>query len=183
MGITPDEIRAIIITHCHWDHIGCAKELKEITGAKIVVHKNEKDLLTKGELAAPPGVTRWGRLFGAILFRWSNKIPLKPCGVDVVIEEEEVSLEEYGIKGKIVFTPGHSPGSISVVLDSGEAFVGDMAMNGLPLTVGPSLPIFADDVPALKNSWQKLVHIGVKKIYPAHGGPFPIEKLLRKINS
>jgi glyoxylase-like metal-dependent hydrolase (beta-lactamase superfamily II) len=66
-------------------------------------------------------------------------------------------------------------------LDSGDAFVGDMAMNGLPLTLGPTLPIFAEDVSVLKNSWRKLINRGVKTIYPAHGTPFPIEKLLKKV--
>ena len=70
---------------------------------------------------------------------------------------------------------------VSVLLDSGDAFVGDMAMNGLPLTLGPSLPIFAEDMSAVKNSWRKLIGMGVKKIYPAHGKPFPIEKLIRKV--
>ena len=75
----------------------------------------------------------------------------------------------------------YHPGSISVVLDSGDAFVGDMAMNGLPLTIGPNLPIFAEDLSALKDSWRKLIDMGVKKIYPAHGKPFSIEKLMKKI--
>jgi len=68
-----------------------------------------------------------------------------------------------------------------VVLDSGDAFVGDMAMNGLPLTIGSNLPIFAEDMLALQSSWRKLINMGVKKIYPAHGNPFPIEMLLNKV--
>ena len=68
-----------------------------------------------------------------------------------------------------------------MVLDSGDAFVGDMAMNGLPLTIGPNLPIFAGDISLLKNSWKKLIDKGVKKLYPAHGKPFPVEKLVKKV--
>jgi len=181
IGINPKEIKAIVITHCHWDHIGCTKEIKDMTGAKVVVQKYEKNILVKGELAMPPGVTRWGKIFGAFLNSWSKRFSIKPSEVDIVIGEEDYSLEEFGIKGNIVFTPGHSPGSISVVLDSGNAFVGDMAMNGLPLTIGPNLPIFAEDMPALKNSWKKLIDKEVKKIYPAHGKPFPVGKLIRKV--
>lgn len=99
-------------------------------------------------------------------------------GAKVIVQKNEKNIL---IKGKIVFTPGHSPGSISVVLDSGDAFVGDMAMNGLPLTTRPNLPIFAEDMTAVKNSWRKLIDKGVKKIYPAHGKPFPIEKLMNKV--
>ena len=180
-GINPKEIKALIITHCHWDHIGCAKKIKDITGAKVMVHKYEKDILIKGDPVMPPGVTRWGKILGFFINKLSKKFSIEPTEVDIVVGEEDFPLEKFGIKGKIVFTPGHSPGSISVVLDSGDAFVGDMAMNGPPLTIGPNLPIFAEDMPALKNSWRKLIDMGVKKIYPAHGKSFPIEKLMKKV--
>ncbi len=181
IGTNPQEIKALVITHCHWDHIGCTKEIKDLTGAKVVVQQYEKNTIETGELAMPPGVTRWGKIFGAFVNNWSKKFTIEPSEVDIVIGEEDYPLEEFGIKGKIVFTPGHSPGSISVVLDSGDAFVGDMAMNGLPLTIGPNLPIFAEDMSVLKNSWRKLIDMGVKKIYPAHGKPFPVEKLMKKV--
>ncbi len=181
LSINPNEIKALVITHCHWDHIGCAKKIKDLTGAKVLVQKNEKTILTKGEPVMPPAVTRWGKIFGPLVKGLSKKHPTEPCEVDIVVGEQDYPLEEFGIKGKIVFTPGHSPGSMSVVLDSGDAFVGDMAMNGLPLTIGPNLPIFAEDMPALKNSWKRLIDKGVRKIYPAHGKPFPIEKLINKV--
>ena len=181
IGVDPKEIKAIVITHCHWDHIGCTKKIKDMTGAKVVVQEYEKDILVKGEMAVPPSVTLWGKILAAFLKGWSKKFSIEPSEVDIVIGEEDYSLEEFGIKGKIVFTPGHSPGSISVVLDSGDAFVGDMAMNGLPLTIGPNLPIFAEDMSALKNSWRKLIDKGVEKIYPAHGKPFAVEKLMKKV--
>jgi glyoxylase-like metal-dependent hydrolase (beta-lactamase superfamily II) len=180
-GIHPKEIKAIIITHCHWDHIGCAKKIKEMTAAKVVVQKYEKNVLIKGEPLMPPGVTRWGKILGAFIKRLSRKFSIDPCEVDIVIGEEDYPLEQFGIKGKIVFTPGHSQGSISVLLDSGDAFVGDMAMNGLPLTIGPNLPIFAEDLSAVKTSWRKLIDKGVKTIYPAHGKSFPVSKLMKKV--
>lgn len=181
LGIDPKEIKAIIITHCHWDHIGCTKNIKDMTGAKVVVQKHEKSNLEKGEPATPPGVTRWGKILGTFIGSWGRKFSIEPCEGDIVIGEDDYSLKEFGINGKIVFTPGHSPGSISIVLDSGDAFVGDLAMNGPPLTIGPNLPIFAEDLTVLKDSWKKLVDMGVKRIYPAHGKPFPIEKLMKKI--
>ena len=151
-----------------------------MTRAKVVVHKNEKNMLEKGQLKVPPGVTRWGKIMGVLLKGIGRKISTEPNKVDIVMEEEDFSLEEFGIPGKIIFTPGHSLGSISVVLESGEAFVGDTAMNSFPLTIGPNLPIFAEDLSALRNSWRKLIDKGAKKIYPGHGKPFDIEKLTEK---
>ena len=181
LNIDPKEIKAMVITHTHWDHIGCAKMIKDLTGAKVIVQKHEKEILLNGDPVIPPAVTLWGKILGALVKKMSKKFSIEPCEVDIVIGEEDYSLEEFGIKGKIIFTPGHSPGSISVLLDSGDAFVGDLAMNGLPLTIGPGLPIFAEDLDAVKNSWRKLISTGVKKIFPAHGKPFLVEKLIEKV--
>jgi len=181
INIEPEKIKAIIITHCHWDHVGSLKELRGLTGAKVMVHRNEKDPLEKGELKIPPAVTRWGKTMHFLLKGLGRTITTEPNKVDVVIGDKGLSLEEYGIHGEIIFTPGHSLGSISVILDSGEAFVGDSAMNKFPLTAKPNLPIFAEDQKALKDSWKKLIESGAKMIYPGHGKPFPIEKMIEKV--
>ena len=76
--------------------------------------------------------------------------------MDIVLENEAFSLEEYGISGKVVYTPGHSSGSISVLLDTGEAFVGDMAMNKFPLRLSPGMPIYAENWQVLVDSWKAL---------------------------
>jgi len=178
LDIAPEEIAAIVITHCHWDHVGSLKELRNLTGAKVIAHKNDADFLEKGELIVPPGVTRWGKILGVLLKGVGRKASTEPIKVDIILGDEDFSLGEFGIPGKILFTPGHSRGSISVVLDSGEAFVGDTAMNGFPLTIGPNLPVFAEDLPALKESWQILIDNGAKMVYPGHGKPFPVKKLI-----
>ncbi|MBD3414778.1 MAG: MBL fold metallo-hydrolase [Candidatus Aminicenantes bacterium] len=180
LQIDPEDINAIIITHCHWDHVGCLKGLKELTGAKVMVHQNEKDLLEKGTLKIPPPVTRWGKTMHFLLKGMGRTMSTEPNKVDVIIGDEGLSLEEYGIPGDIIFTPGHSLGSISIVLDSGDAFVGDSAMNKFPLTIKPNLPIFAEDEAALKESWKKLIRKGAKIVYPGHGGPFSVEKVIEK---
>ena len=73
LSIKPQDIQLIVITHGHWDHIGSAKEIKEITGAKIALHRNEKDWLEKSLKPLPPAVTLWGRIFAkimAVFCRW-----------------------------------------------------------------------------------------------------------------
>jgi hydroxyacylglutathione hydrolase len=99
--------------------------------------------------------------------------------VDIVLGDGEFSLSEYGIPGKIVHTPGHSMGSVSVLLETGEAFVGDLAMSMFPLRLSPGLPILAEDMQKVRESWKLLIDMGVKTIYPAHGKPFSVD-IIRK---
>jgi glyoxylase-like metal-dependent hydrolase (beta-lactamase superfamily II) len=165
----------IVLTHGHWDHIGSAKEIKEITGAQIAMHQREKHWLESSLKPMPPGVTTWGHIFGGIVKVFLPFIRIPATDVDVVLGDEEVSLAEYGIPGKVVYTPGHSSGSVSVLLETGEAFVGDMAMNKFPLRLSPGLPIFAEDWQQLMESWKQLLDQGAKTIYPSHGEPFPAE--------
>ena len=71
-----------------------------------------------------------------------------------------------------VNTPGHSAGSVTVLLETGEAFVGDLAMNAFPLRLSPGLPILAEDPAAVVRSWEALLELGATTVYPAHGKPF-----------
>ncbi len=64
-------------------------------------------------------------------------------------------------------------------MDSGEAFVGDMAMNKFPLRLSPGMPIYAENLEMLFDSWQTLLDAGVKKVFPAHGDSFSAD-IIRK---
>jgi glyoxylase-like metal-dependent hydrolase (beta-lactamase superfamily II) len=165
-------IRLIVITHGHWDHIGSAKDIQEITGAKIAMHEREKDWLEKSLKPTSPPVTGWGRIIAGVMTLCLPLVHFPAAKVDVVLGDGELSLVDYGIPGRIIYTPGHSMGSVSVLLDSGDAFVGDLAVNGFPLRLSPGLPIFAQDIEKVKTSWSHLLDEGAKTVYPAHGKPF-----------
>jgi glyoxylase-like metal-dependent hydrolase (beta-lactamase superfamily II) len=96
---------------------------------------------------------------------------------DILVGDEGLDLAPYGVDGRVVHTPGHSPGSLSVVLPSGEAFVGDLAMNGAPMCLHPRFGVFAQDPDIVLASWRSLVAMGVRTVYPAHGRPFPASAL------
>ncbi|MFO7889160.1 MAG: MBL fold metallo-hydrolase [bacterium] len=88
---------------------------------------------------------------------------------------------DFGIRGKIIYTPGHTPGSVSVLLESGELFAGCLAHNNIPFRFRPGLPIFAEDLEKVKESWDKVIRQGAEKIYPAHGDPFSVDVIKNKL--
>lgn len=180
LGVDPAEIALILLTHGHWDHITCLSDIQKMTGAKVAVHARDQFMVESGEPPFPDGVNTWGRLMS-----WSAKALLRQklpkVKVDVVIGDEGLSLQEFGIPGKVVYTPGHSMGHVSVILESGEAFVGDMAMNDWYLRLTPGLPILADDIRMVVESWKKILPLGIKRVYPAHGGDFPVEVMHKEL--
>jgi hydroxyacylglutathione hydrolase len=174
-GIRPEEIKLIVLTHSHFDHSGSALEIRDLTGAKIAIHESESEYLEKGGMIIPKGVNTLGKLTQPIFFPLFRKISYPKFSPDILISDEPYSIAEYGINGKIIHTPGHTFGSLSVILDSGEAFVGCMAHNGFPFRRHPGLPIYAQDIEEIKRGWSLLFEMGIKMVYPGHGKPFPVE--------
>ena len=182
-AIEAHEIQLIIPTHGDFDHAGGAREIQELSAARIVMHERDCSNLEKGTFHWPEGVTAWGKISRTMfkpLLKAIGKFPA--ARVDIKLDDQGMSLEEYGIPGRIVYTPGHTYGSISVVLESGDAFVGCLAQNRFPFGFRPKLPIYAKDLELLKKSWSKIRQKGARTIYPGHGNPFPIEKNSKYLN-
>jgi hydroxyacylglutathione hydrolase len=181
--INAEEIRLIIPTHGDFDHAGGAKELKALTGAKIAMHEKDKDNLEEARFHWPEGVTGWGKVSRSLMMPLVKKMgAFEGTRVDLVLGDEGMSLKDYGIDGEVIHTPGHTYGSVSVVLDSGDAFVGCLAHNRFPFVLRPRLPIYAKDIQMVKESWGKVIDRGARTIWPGHGSSFPLEKIVKFIH-
>jgi len=180
LSIDPGEVQLLAMTHGHWDHIGSARDIKELTGAKVAMHQQDKDLLEqplRPQPGGPPGVTTWGRFLIWMVGLYTRSLDIPATEVDIMLDDEGLDLTEYGIPGRVIHTPGHSRGSVSILLETGEAFVGDLAMSQPPIRFSPGLPIFAEDLERAKQSCRLLLDLGAETIYPAHGKPFSADIL------
>jgi len=144
-------IHYLLATHYHPDHAGLAQELKA-QGARLIVLEQQ--------LPAIP------------LLKTFMK-PTNPY-VDITLHdnlrltvgESRAFLESIGIPGAIVSTPGHSDDSVTLVLDAGAAFTGDLPPPGF---------VGTDALDIVSRSWNTIRSLNATVIYPGHGpaGPPP----------
>jgi len=174
LKIAPEDIKLIFITHGHWDHWGSLAGIAELTGAKTAINYREAPWLEDKRVRVPGGIGIWGKTVLVLLslIKSNIKAGLQTASADMALKDEEFSLISYGIKGKIIHTPGHTGGSMSLLLESGDAFVGDLAMSGFPRINGPGPFVLGEDTDAMKRSWKLLLDMGALKIWPSHGNPF-----------
>jgi endoribonuclease LACTB2 len=150
MGVPLNEIRYALATHYHMDHAGLAQEFKR-AGVPLLVLETQ--------LAAIPLMKAHMKLRDHYVEITMND------NVAVSCTESRALLANIGIAGEILSTPGHSDDSVSLLLDDGSAFTGDLTH---PALAGEH------DGPAVAASWQLLREHGATRVYPAHG---PIRSL------
>jgi glyoxylase-like metal-dependent hydrolase (beta-lactamase superfamily II) len=181
-GIDASDIRYLLLTHHHDDHVGCVNELVRDTDATIIVHEKAVAHLAAGtsESDSRPVNACIGVLLGIYgLFHEFVFPPVTLRERDIVITgDDDALLARIGIDGEIVHTPGHTQDSISVILSDGSAMVGDAAMNFMEFCRTRHRPIYVQDLEQTYRSWEKLRERGAQVIYPAHGDPFAAEELV-----
>lgn len=163
----------LILTHTHFDHCENARRLKEEYGCEIIVHKAEADYLQRG--ASPlPKATMWIsrlvlRLQRIFLPEIGQYDPVEP---DILIEQDQTP--SFCKSLRILHTPGHSVGSICVIVDQEIALVGDTLFRVVKRFIYPP---FADQPVNLMQSWNKLLNTPCKLFLPGHGHMIEQEKL------
>ncbi len=144
-GISISEIKYLLVTHFHPDHAGIAQELKDL-GIRLVLLESQVDFIVpfnesfKGKNLPYVEITQGDNFLSK--FADSRKF-----------------LASLGIEGEIIHTPGHSDDSVTLILDEGFAFIGDLH------------PLFmtTEEDRVTKESWDRIYQHKVTKIFPAHG--------------
>ena len=149
LGVT---VEAILLTHCHFDHIGAVAPLAEATGAPVYCPAVEVPILAD--------------IMSFVPFEGFG--PYESYEADEKVSGGEV-LELAGLELDVIFTPGHSPGHVTYSVRGEDAiFSGDVLFQG---SVG-RVDLPGGDGPTLIESIRSLVesHPDETAVYPGHMG-------------
>jgi glyoxylase-like metal-dependent hydrolase (beta-lactamase superfamily II) len=145
MDVPIKEIRYGLATHYHIDHAGLAQELK-LAGVPLLVIDVQVDAI--------PLMKRWTKPQDQYV-----EITLHD-NVTISCADSRSLLERIGISGEILHTPGHSDDSVSLLLDDGAVFTGDLM---------PEAFVVEEEAPVMAASWRLLRERGATRVFPAHG--------------
>ncbi|MEV8093189.1 MBL fold metallo-hydrolase [Kitasatospora sp. NPDC085879] len=169
-GVDPCDVELIVITHGHIDHFGSAAELHRLTGAPVAGHVADLQPFRTGRVREPYLPTGpMGRLMDRNPKLHATAEPFEP---DILVRGE-TSLHDFGVNARIMPTPGHTAGSISVLTDDGDLVAGDLVANSfMGLIPGrPANPPFHDDPQRNLASLREMLALDPTRLHVGHGVP------------
>lgn len=178
-GVDPRELKLVIISHAHPDHYSGTQVIKGLCSASFLAHQLALETLLTGKIVGISPRNECGERFLASIN--PRKLPPHFSFTPEILISSEFDLSPYGIAGRLIPTPGHSKCNLSLLLDSGEAFVNDMVTTS-PFTEKMDLAILVDNEKELFQSIKMLLP-HTHTFYAAHGGPYSkvqVQKLLRE---
>jgi glyoxylase-like metal-dependent hydrolase (beta-lactamase superfamily II) len=146
-GLAFEDLKYLLVTHYHPDYAGLAQEIAN-AGVRIVILEAQLPYVVKLRKYMKPNS-------GYLEINTEAALVLAP-------DLTRSFLDSIGLKGEILHTPGHSDDSVSLVLDEGMAFVGDLT---------PEIGLTENDTVCI-DSWKKIYSRGIRKVFPAHGNPY-----------
>lgn len=193
VGVSLSKISHILLTHHHDDHCGLLNRiLEENQDIRIIMSYCAKDYLLAGKNDQTHGgwyVNKRINLIVSLFKIFEKRLkthtfpPYQSREVDIPIERDTHFKEiGIGLDGRIVETHGHTLDSISIVFDDGDCIVGDAAANFLQFAGTKYCVVIIEDLEEYYKSWRRLISEGARQIFPAHGKPFPAEKLEQNID-
>ena len=175
-NINPEDISLIIISHGHVDHFGSVRALKKILHVPVLVHELDKKALETG-IGMTETLNATSKFWDIVLKPQLTKGKVGACLPDIIVHGDEIfNLSDYGINGNVIHTPGHTPGSLSVILDNGDAIIMDLASSGI-LLGGIAFnnrmkhPPFHDNLETVKKSLAYILSFPANRFFLGHGNP------------
>ena len=157
LGRRPDELRTIVLTHWHIDHVGSVAGLKRLTGAQVAIHELDAPVLAGRERPAK------GRRAMAVITRLFH---LRPVSADLRLRDGD------RIGGlEVVHVPGHTAGSIVLRRDDGVVFSGDALLGDQHGGIRPPDPGLSLDPAQAQASAEKIGALDFRLLLPGHGRP------------
>jgi glyoxylase-like metal-dependent hydrolase (beta-lactamase superfamily II) len=175
MGRTFEDIRALVLTHAHVDHVGFAERLRREKRVPVSVHELDAKM-ARGEVK-PQNQKMLGIGFAAldfVRFALSNGMLRATPIVEVATFGDGATLDVPGAP-RVIHLPGHSEGSAALYVPALDAlFVGDAfaTLNVLSGKTGPQLAPFGSDLPRAVESLSRLDRVEAKLALPGHGQPW-----------
>ena len=177
LKLSNKKISFLILTHTHFDHCQNAKRIKEFENCRVIISEKEKESVEKGYTTLPNGTVPLTKLIAAL----GKKIGERKFGYEKffpdILVQESIDLIKYGLDIKVVATPGHSQGSISVIIDNEIALVGDTLFG---IYINSVFPSYAEDPIEMIMSWGKLLDTSCRIFLPGHGRAIKRELLQKE---
>jgi glyoxylase-like metal-dependent hydrolase (beta-lactamase superfamily II) len=174
MGRTFDDVRAVVLTHAHTDHLGFAERIRRERGVPIRVHVDDVPLTRAPRYPKWQGSLRIGPALRFLAFALRNGMARIPPILEVGAFADGEILDVPG-RPRVIHVPGHSEGMAALHVPSrGAIFIGDafVTLDVLSGTTGPRLsPFNADRVRAFA-SLTRLDGIDARLVLPGHGDPW-----------
>lgn len=173
------QLRALIFTHVHYDHVQNAAGIINAFQPQLIVHSTEAVFLQQGYTLMPQGTNSLTKrlvnfanthnLYRKSILNFNSITP------DILVGEK-YDLSSLGISGYILHVPGHTIGSLALILDHEIAIVGDSLFGIFKNSV---FPPFSNDVPSMIRSWNRLLDTRCSLFLPGHGNERD-QKILQK---
>jgi hydroxyacylglutathione hydrolase len=148
-------------------------------GAPIIAHHGDADAYASGHNLAPSiqPTGPFGWLFAKLP---AARERTEPFVADIVVDES-MSLHDYGVDAQILFTPGHTPGSISVLTEAGELIAADLIAGRFlgAIRRTPANPPFHHDRAQNLASLSAVLALNPAVLYVGHGGPLDPSRVWR----